>query len=137
MSKITGALRRRVLERANYCCEYCRSCEKITGQALHIDHIDPAGADHLDNLCAACASCNQSKLKATSAVDPQSDIEVSLYNPRTQIWLEHFEWQAGGILIAGLTAEGRSTVSRLRMNRRRMSRARRAWVEAGLHPPKD
>lgn len=128
------SLRRDVLERASYCCEYCRCCERITSQALHIDHIDPDGGDTLDNLCAACASCNLSKLKATKAQDPQTGEFVLLFNPRVQQWESHFQWQAGGVYIRGLTPEGRATIARLRLNPQRMVRARRAWVDTGLFP---
>lgn len=137
MPKITGALRRRVLERADFCCEYCRCCERVTGQPLHVDHIIPSGGDTEDNLCAACASCNQSKLAATTGIDPETGQSASLFNPRTQRWNDHFEWLSEGVLIGGKTAVGRATIDRLKLNRDRLTRARRAWIDAQLHPPKE
>lgn len=137
MPRIAGALRRRILERAGFTCEYCRCSEHVTGQALHIDHILPSGADTEENLCAACASCNQSKLDATHGMDPETGQTTPLFNPRLQPWSEHFEWLSSGVFIGAKTATGRATIDRLKLNRDRLVRARRAWVEAGLHPPAD
>lgn len=39
--------------------------------------------------------------------------------------------------MLGLTAIGRATISRLRLNRADAVDARRHWVEAGWHPPRD
>lgn len=74
---------RRVHERAAYQCEYCQTGQRVTGQAMHVEHIDPDGGDALDNLCLSCASCNLSKARATTALDPETDLEVPLFNPRT------------------------------------------------------
>ena len=82
---------RLVHERAKECCEYCRTCQRVSGQAMHVEHIDPLGGDHPNNLCLACASCNLSNAQATTALDPETGIEVQLFNPRQQRWLEHFE----------------------------------------------
>jgi hypothetical protein len=37
-----------------------------------------------------------------------------LFNPRQQNWSEHFEWK--GMIILGMTAVGRTTVSVLQLN---------------------
>ena len=39
--------------------------------------------------------------------------------------------------VLGLTPMGRVTVARLQMNRPRMVEARRLWVQAGWHPPRE
>ena len=74
---------RLVHERAHFRCEYCQTAQRITGQAMHVDHIDPDGLDTLENLCLACANCNLSKAQATSGPDPLTDASVTLFNPRT------------------------------------------------------
>ncbi|MBK9124895.1 MAG: HNH endonuclease [Chloroflexi bacterium] len=125
-----------MLERADYCCEYCRCCESVSGQALHVDHIDPSRGDIYDNLCAACAACNGSKWIAVNGTDPTTGEVVLLFNPRIQNWHEHFEWLHAGLIVAGRTPTGRATVDRLRMNRNRSVRARRSWIAADVHPPK-
>jgi len=127
--------RRQVYARAEGCCEYCRTCEHNTGQSLHVEHIIPDANNSLDNLCLACASCNLSKARATSAIDPDTQQTVALFNPRTQIWTDHFEWIDGGVRIGGTTPTGRATVLRLKVNQDRLVRARRNWIRSGNHPP--
>lgn len=124
-----------VAERANHTCEYCHTSEDNNGQAMHIDHIDPDSGHALDNLCLACWNCNTSKLDVVVALDPDTGQQVPLFNPRLQVWSEHFEWIEGYTEVAGLTAIGRATVVRLKMNRRRIVTARKRWVESGFHPP--
>lgn len=62
---------------------------------------------------------------------------VPLFNPRTQIWNEHFLWSPDGILIIGLTPIGRATVEALQLNNEVAVEVRRNWVLAGWHHPKE
>ena len=128
-------LRKRVYERANGCCEYCLTCEANTGQTVQVDHIDPDGGDGLDNLCLACWNCNNAKRQAIHAPDPETHEDVPLFNPRTHVWKEHFEWVDGALWIRGLTETGRATIVRLKMNRPAIIAARQRWSEGGYHPP--
>lgn len=128
---------RRVHERAANRCEYCQTAQLAIGQAMHVEHIEPGGGDNLENLCLSCPSCNLSKATATSAPDPETGKIVALYNPRSQVWSQHFEWQQHGQIVYGLTPTGRATVARLRMNLPRIVEARSVWVRAGVHPPND
>jgi len=127
-------LRELVYARANGCCEYCQTCESNTGQTMHIDHILPNGDDSPDNLCLACWNCNSSKHKAIRAPDPTTGLMVGLFNPRLNHWTDHFEWTEEGSQIRGLTAVGRATVERLKMNRPVVIVARQRWVAGGHHP---
>lgn len=127
---------RLVHERAHYCCEYCQTCQDVIGQPMHVEHIDPDGGDNPDNLCLSCASCNLSKSVATAAVDPDTGKTVNLFNPRTQVWIEHFLWLDDGQIVQGLTPNGRATVIRMRMNLDRIVLARRVWIRGGAHPPR-
>jgi len=127
--------KRLVYERANECCEYCQTCEHNTGQPMHVEHIIPDSNNSLDNLCLACASCNLSKATAISAIDPDTQTMTTLFNPRTQIWSDHFQWIDAGVRITGTTATGRVTVLRLKVNQDRLVRARRNWIRSGNHPP--
>lgn len=36
--------------------------------------------------------CNSHKAARQEAADPESLLTVRLFNPRTEIWTEHFEW---------------------------------------------
>jgi len=128
---------RRVHQRAGNRCEYCQTAQRVIGQAMHVEHVNPDGADDLENLCLACPTCNLSKARATSAPDPETNTVVPLFNPRTQVWSEHFEWTQNGTIVQGRTSGGRATAVRLRMNQPRIVEARSIWVLAGVHPPEE
>jgi hypothetical protein len=136
MSELSwAAIKRQVYTRARGYCEYCQTTDENTGQAMHTEHIDPDGGDILDNLCLSCANCNLSKASAKNGIDPVTNLSTPLFNPRTQRWNDHFEWLDSGLRVLGLTATGRATVERLKMNRDRTIRARRRWIENKNHPP--
>lgn len=102
---------------------------------MHVEHIDPAQGDELQNLCLACASCNLSKAEAIAAIDPLTQMMTSLFNPRQHRWIDHFQWVEDGAIVTGTTAVGRATIARLKMNIDRIVTARRIWIKAGEHPP--
>jgi 5-methylcytosine-specific restriction endonuclease McrA len=105
---------------------------------MHVEHIIPlavGGSSTEDNLWLACPLCNGYKGTQTHYVDPVSDEQVPLFNPRQQIWNEHFRWSEDGTEIIGKTACGRSTVIALKLNNEYLVRARRRWVAVGWHPP--
>jgi hypothetical protein len=102
---------------------------------MHIDHVIPRAGDRPDNLALACASCNLSKNDATGSIDPETGETVPLFNPRNQVWAEHFAWIDDGCRVQGLTPTGRATVRRLGMNVERLVISRSLWVLAGVHPP--
>lgn len=124
-----------VHQRAGNCCEYCYSCQRVTGQQMHIDHMIPVAGDQPDHLALACASCNLSKNDATQVLDPQTGEKAPLSNPRTQVWTEHFAWIDDGCRIQGLTPIGRATVQRFGRNAERLVIARSLGVMGGVHPP--
>src|SRR5258708_22598911 len=98
---------------------------------MAVDHIVPViagGKTVLDNMCISCPGCNSFKQDFQTAVDPQNQRETALFNPRIQTWIEHFQWSENGTQIIGLTAIGRATIDRLRMNRESVVAARRLWV---------
>ena len=130
-----AAIVRLVHERANFCCEYCQTCQSMIGQAMHVEHIDPNGNDDPNNLCLSCPTCNLSKAQAIAAFDPETNFEIALFNPRAQIWKDHFVWADGGLRVRGLTPTGRATIVRLKMNINRVVVARSYWIKAGNHPP--
>ena len=136
MSELSWAeTKRRVHIRAAYRCEYCHTGQKVTGQSMHVEHIDPNAGDTMDNLCLSCASCNFSKAQAIAAPDPATGDMVALFNPRIQVWNEHFAWVDQGLRLIGKTAIGRATIARLKINNSRIVGARKVWVRAGEHPP--
>jgi hypothetical protein len=115
---VEEAVRQVVRERAGQNCEYCRlSQHDALSFRFHIEHVRPrqhGGTDHPDNLALACPNCNWSKGPNITAVDPQTDTVVPIFNPRTDTWDDHFSVQ--GAEIRGRTLIGRATVRLLRFN---------------------
>lgn len=143
MSRISipREIRERIAIQAKRRCGYCLTAEAIVVTPMELDHIVARALGGLTveekNLWLACSLCKDHKADRIAALDVISGEIVRLFNPRTQSWLEHFQWSAGGDLIIGLTPTGRATVSALNMNRACLVVARRAWVAVGWHPPTD
>ena len=120
-----------------YCC-YCQTSEANSGIPLTYDHIFPqskGGKSIFSNVCRACYTCNQFKSDTTVALDPLTNQNVHLFNPRTQNWDEHFSWNVDFTKIQGLTPVGRVTVITLKMNNPLVVEARFRWTINGWHPP--
>ena len=75
------------------------------------------GTTTFENVCLACRTCNEFKSDTVTAIDPVTNDETSLFNPRSQVWSEHFQWTMNGSEVQGKTAIGRVTVLTLQMNR--------------------
>ena len=133
---ITAEQRRAVRALANNCYEYCRIAEGGRLASFHIDHIIPlkhGGSDELDNLCLACLHCNSYKGPNVTAIDPLTDEATKLFNPRIQLWDEHFRL-GDDTTITGLTPEGRATVIVLRMNDETRIQYRQMGIELREYP---
>ena len=114
---ISTALRRQVRLRARERCEYCRLGEDdafVPHEPDHVVAVKHGGETRGDNLTLACFECNRNKGSDLASIDGQSGVLVALFNPRVDVWEEHFE--AVGGLIVGRSAIGRVTVTLLRMN---------------------
>lgn len=132
--------RQLVFVRAKDCCEYCKTQRRLIGMPLVVDHIVPQileGSDELENLCACCYRCNEFKGSRTAGRDPVTNELVLFFNPRTQVWHEHFNWENGGTHIIGRTGVGRVTVLALRLNNDYVVESRALWITYDLHPPKE
>ncbi len=131
------SLRGQIEQRANGRCEYCHAPQKACGYRFHLEHIVPlsqGGPDELGNRALACASCNLAKANKVSGIDPATGSRVSLFDPREQIWEQHFRWDSDQRTLLGITAAGRATVSTLDMNSPLRQQARQFWFAAGLLP---
>ena len=136
--RITARQRRAVVERAQSCCEYCRSQARFAMQPFSAEHILPrsrGGKTTLDNLALACQGCNNHKYTKTEGTDPITGDLVSLYHPRRQQWRDHFAWNEDYTLIIGLTPTGRATAVTLWLNREGRVNLRRHLYAMGAHPP--
>lgn len=135
MTYITAELRRRVAERARYCCEYCLLSQLDNFLPFEIDHIiaeKHGGETELENLCLSCSYCNGYKGTDIASIDRETDTLVRLFDPRKQVWAEHF--RLDGAIIKPLTPEGRVTVFILQMNRFDQVEEREGLLELGRYP---
>ncbi len=126
-----------VAERAGDRCEYCRAPEAVFNFAFEVEHISPrsaGGGDSPENLALACESCNLHKSDATAGRDEQTGAQVPLFHPRQDEWHTHFHFDSENGTVEGLTAVGRATVARLKMNSGAQLRARRHWARLSLYP---
>jgi hypothetical protein len=71
-----------------------------------------------------------------SIADAITNLLIPLFNPQTQVWNQHFNWNDDASEITPLTDIGRVTIEALRMNRPPLVRVRKMWVKLGEHPPK-
>lgn len=134
------AVVRSLKERANGQCEYCRCLADFHSDPFAVEHIVPearGGATKTSNLALSCLGCNSFKGAFIIGSDPATEHDVPLYHPRQQRWADHFAWSADTTQVVGLTATGRATVLRLRLNRPGLLNLRAALRQFGVHPPED
>jgi hypothetical protein len=132
-----------VQQRAQHQCEYCHYPEILSSAPLSIDHLHPqslGGTDTPNNLALACRRCNERRYNFTTGVDPDTDTQVPLFNPRQHLWSDHFIWSSDATRMLGKTEIGRATCDRLDLNDERrhdrfIQSARRMWLVGGWHPP--
>lgn len=106
---ISAELRQAVASRANSFCEYCLIAEADTFYGCEVDHIislKHGGASELNNLAYACAPCNRAKGSDIGSISPAGEF-TRFFNPRADIWDEHF--RLGGATIQPLTTIGEVT----------------------------
>src|SRR2546425_8551500 len=134
MRHIPARLRQLVLHGSGYACEYCHLSQEGQEATFHIDHVTPVtlgGKTVVDNLALACLSCSLHKAARQTAVDPETKIEVPLFNPRLDVWSQHFRWE--GVRVIALTATGRATIEALALNRPMILAIRQEEVTLGRH----
>jgi hypothetical protein len=136
MATIPISLRRSVIQRADNRCEYCGISQIGQVATFHIDHIIPVvagGETSAENLALACVSCSLRKGARQNIEDSETGEVVSIFNPRQQVWKEHFKWS--DVQVVGLTITGRVTVKALDLNRATMLAIRAEEKLLGRHPP--
>lgn len=140
-----SALSRRVArKRAQLRCEYCHTDERWQFIRFTIDHVLPqsaGGSDDVDNLALACRNCNERRGNRTEAREPETGEAVPIFNPREEVWADHFAWDATRVRIVGRTPTGRATIELLDLNDDRhqgaVLRIRQRDVSDGYHPPRE
>ena len=107
-----ASLREIVVLRSAGCCEYCRISQRYFTELFQIEHIvarQHRGQTVESNLALACARCNRYKGPNLAGLDPLTNELVRLFNPRTDIWTDHFQEDPSGA-IRGTSAIGHATV---------------------------
>jgi hypothetical protein len=90
------------------------------------------GATNVSNLALACYHCNLHKGPNIASLDPPGVGElVRLFNPRSDVWADHFQWQGGQLI--GLSAIGRATILVLDMNDPLAVAVRESLILEGIH----
>ena len=131
-----AALDLEVRRRAGGVCEYCRLPESVAALRHVIDHViacKHGGATSSAKLALCCGRCNLHKGPNISGLDPQTRQLTRLYNPRTDVWADHFRYD--GPTLVGLTPEGRCTVAVLAVNDPGRVAVRRMLITVGYFPP--
>ena len=136
MSVFSERVRSEVIARAGSRCEYCLLPTHGQAARFPIDHVIPridGGVTDLSNLALACSRCNGAKWKHTHGIDLMTGESAPLFNPRVSTWTQHFRWsEEDPSLIIGITACGRGTVNRLRLNDPDLVLIRRLLIELGI-----
>ena len=135
--KFSQAERDFIALRAHNCCEYCLILHDYSPDSFEIEHIISLFEDGTNdslNLAFSCGGCNNRKRDKIKAIDPETQIITSLFNPRTDKWHEHFRWADNFSIVEGITPQGRATVDFLKINRKGLVNLRKALFAYGVHP---
>jgi HNH endonuclease len=135
MIRISEKLRQQVAKNADYKCEYCLTPEFFLATTFHIDHIRSikhGGKTLSQNLAYACPHCNQNKGSDIASYTDEDEL-VRLFNPRKDIWNEHFEVLKSGI-ITPISSIGEVTVNTLSFNQLERIIFRKSLIEIGVIP---
>jgi HNH endonuclease len=114
---ISEPIREIVAFRANYCCEYCKIPANESFYNFQIDHIislKHGGTTTLENLAYSCFPCNNNKGSDIGSVLLPNRQFVRFFNPRTDIWDEHFSMESGVLYSQSLIGE--VTIKLLKIN---------------------
>jgi HNH endonuclease len=136
-SGLTASKRIAVAERASWCCEYCCSQARFSPDPFSVEHVLPrsrGGKEDLSNLAFSCQGCNNYKHVSTQATDPATGALAALFHPRQDRWEAHFRWSEDKLRVIGLTATGRATITKLKLNRPGVVNLRTILRALGRHP---
>ena len=136
MGDVPARLRRAVVRRAHGRCEYCRIHQDdviLPHEPDHIISIKHGGKTVLDNLANACFLCNRFKGSDIASIDDATGVLVKLFDPRSDLWDEHFRVAADGRIVP-LTDVGRVTEKILKFNLPESRQARKLLMEEGGYP---
>jgi hypothetical protein len=82
----------------------------------------------------SCRSCNVFKSNFLFGIDENGFESERLFNPREDIWVEHFKVDLKTFEIIGTTKIGFGTINRLKINSKIQLSARNQWYKLDLFP---
>lgn len=132
---VSPSIRRLVASRAGFRCEYCLMPEAELFAGREVDHIisrKHQGATVPENLALCCERCNRAKGTDVGSVSGHEGPLVRLFNPRTDLWHDHFKLSQA--LVEGRTEISEVTVRLLRLNAPDRVLQRQALQEIGAYP---
>lgn len=133
---VSDNLRNEVELRAKSVCEYCRIRIEDTyfgGEIDHIISLKHRGETVSENLALACQPCNRNKGSDLGSISDASNQLIRFFNPRTDIWNEHFHISSDGE-IEPLTEIGEVTASIFGFNEPERIAERQGLIELGTYP---
>lgn len=137
---ISNALKEKIRQQAKFRCGYCLRSELLIGMPMEFEHLIPlalGGQTVEENLWLSCRRCNEFKGIQIQGFDLEISENAPLFNPRIQVWSEHFSWNIDGTEVIGITPIGRVTVNALNLNEGIIVVTRHLWVSVGWFPPED
>ncbi len=136
MTLFSDEVRDAVVARAGGRCEYCHLPTHGQVATFPIDHVQPrssGGETLLDNLALACPHCNAHKWAHTTGIDPLTGASQPLFDPRRQVWTDHFQWSTQELgVLEGKTPSARATIIQLQINEPDMVAIRQLLATLGL-----
>jgi hypothetical protein len=134
-TRLPASLRKLVRERASLRCEYCLLAEDdafFPHEPDHVVAVKHGGPTDAPNLALACFDCNRYKGTDLASLDPETGVLTPLFNPRADVWQEHFATNGGEIVPR--TPRARVTVALLRLNLATRVEVRQELAELGRWP---
>lgn len=135
-AKISAELRQLVSQRAQGRCEYCLLHQNFSIYTHEVDHVIAQkhdGSTTAENLALSCLSCNRHKGTDLTTFDPATGEITPLFNPRTQIWSDHFLLD-NNARLDGITPIGRATAKLLMFNTPTRILERQLLTAQGRYP---
>ena len=133
---ISDELRRLIISRAGYLCEYCLIHEEDTFFGCEIDHITSlkhGGLTQAENLAYSCLICNRRKGTDLGSILEPGGAIIRFFNPRRDPWKEHF--RLDGSIIHPLTEIGVVTARIFGFNTPERILERETLIAVGRYPP--
>lgn len=129
------SVRKKVIVRAGFRCEYCLLAEKVSFYSFHIEHIRSlkhGGGNESENLAYCCPDCNYYKGSDVGTFVHEEETLTRFFNPRKDSWKDHFDLDNG--IIQGKTAIGEATARIFKFNEIDRVIFRQQLADLSLYP---